>query len=51
MGKRGRVIEGYFDGERLIMGCTDLYDLRNNTAMALKDFAEWYLGDPVGNTV
>ncbi|PKY07860.1 hypothetical protein P168DRAFT_286044 [Aspergillus campestris IBT 28561] len=50
MGKRGRVIEGYFDGERLIMGCTDLYNMRDQTAMALKDFAEWYLGQPTGDT-
>ncbi|KAE8351065.1 hypothetical protein BDV28DRAFT_159064 [Aspergillus coremiiformis] len=51
MGKFGRVIEAYFDGQSLILGCTKLYSFRSQTSTAFRDSAEWYLSNPVGNTV
>ncbi|PYI27689.1 hypothetical protein BP00DRAFT_429048 [Aspergillus indologenus CBS 114.80] len=50
MGKSARAIEAYFDGERLILGCTDLYSTRHQTATALKDLGGLYLGTPIGDT-
>ncbi|PLB44885.1 hypothetical protein P170DRAFT_513009 [Aspergillus steynii IBT 23096] len=50
MGKCGRAIEAYFDGRKLILGCSGLYHFRDQTSKALRDFAEWYLSDPIGNT-
>ncbi|RAH75621.1 uncharacterized protein BO66DRAFT_425066 [Aspergillus aculeatinus CBS 121060] len=50
MGKSARAIEAYFDDERLILGCTDLYSTRHQTATALKDLGGLYLGTPIGNT-
>ncbi|KAE8153498.1 hypothetical protein BDV25DRAFT_149264 [Aspergillus avenaceus] len=50
MGKRGRAIEAYFDGQCLVLRSSQLYNFREQTALAFKDLAELYLGDPVGRT-
>ncbi|CAP79721.1 hypothetical protein E8E15_005534 [Penicillium rubens] len=52
IGKRGRLLESYFEGESLILRCSDLYDFSDEqtTSMAYKAFAEWYLGAPAGKT-
>ncbi|OQE13260.1 hypothetical protein PENFLA_c051G01848 [Penicillium flavigenum] len=53
IGKRGRLLESYFEGESLVLRCSDLYNFSDEetTSRAYKAFAEWYLGAPAGNTV
>ncbi|RAH87252.1 hypothetical protein BO86DRAFT_384447 [Aspergillus japonicus CBS 114.51] len=50
MGKSAQAIEACFDGERLVLGCTDLYSIRHQSATALKDLGGLYLGTPIGDT-
>lgn len=50
LGKQGRVLESYFDGKHLVLRRTKIYDFRNESSEAFRDFAEWYLGDPTGDT-
>ncbi|PGH12303.1 hypothetical protein AJ79_04369 [Helicocarpus griseus UAMH5409] len=50
MGKGGRIIEAYCDDQQLILRFTALYHFREQTITAFKDFAEWYLGNPTGDT-
>lgn len=38
MGKRGRVIEAYFDGQQLILRSTGLYHFRDQTSLAFQGF-------------
>ncbi|PYH92240.1 hypothetical protein BO71DRAFT_432127 [Aspergillus ellipticus CBS 707.79] len=49
MGKCGRVIEAYFNGKNLVLGCTGLYNFRDQTSLAMRTCAEWYLSNPMGN--
>ncbi|KAG5303824.1 hypothetical protein I7I50_10708 [Histoplasma capsulatum G186AR] len=49
--QRARVIESYFDGENLILRSTGLYDFREKDVKGLKDFAGWWIGNPIGDTI
>ncbi|KAJ5478255.1 hypothetical protein N7530_003764 [Penicillium desertorum] len=54
-GKRARVLEAYFDegSHSLIVRSSGLYELsdRMSTSKTFKTLAEYYLGDPAGNTL
>lgn len=45
-----RVLEAYFDGSKLIVRNTPLYDLRNNGDVVLQDLCRWWYGNCVGDT-
>ncbi|KAJ5375096.1 hypothetical protein N7517_007102 [Penicillium concentricum] len=53
-GNRARLLESYFDdqSESLIVRSSGLYELSDwvSTSKAFKTLAEYYLGDPAGNT-
>ncbi|KAJ5577956.1 uncharacterized protein N7459_006920 [Penicillium hispanicum] len=48
--QHARAIEAYYDGKNLILRTTKLYDFRTKNVQGLKDFAEWYRGNPIGDT-
>ncbi|KAL4968482.1 uncharacterized protein BDV14DRAFT_167135 [Aspergillus stella-maris] len=51
MGKRARAVESYYDGRDLYVRISRFYDFPEETESAFKTFAEWYHGDPEGNTL
>ncbi|KAJ9487880.1 hypothetical protein VN97_g5416 [Penicillium thymicola] len=53
MGKNARLLGSYIDGQSLVLRSSDLYELseRTTTSMVFKGFAEWFLGEPVRNTL
>ncbi|KAH8424946.1 uncharacterized protein LDX57_002692 [Aspergillus melleus] len=49
-GSRARVLEAYFDGERLVVRRTRPYDFADGDMGTFKTLARWYLADAVGDT-
>ncbi|KAB8220908.1 hypothetical protein BDV33DRAFT_171119 [Aspergillus novoparasiticus] len=49
--QHARIIEAIFDGSNLVLRTTKIFDLRYKNVQGLKDFAEYYLGPPIGDTV
>ncbi|OGM46183.1 hypothetical protein ABOM_004860 [Aspergillus bombycis] len=49
--QHARIIEATFDGSNLNLRSTKIFDLRYKNVQGLKDFAEYYLGPPIGDTV
>ncbi|PYH95508.1 hypothetical protein BO71DRAFT_473945 [Aspergillus ellipticus CBS 707.79] len=45
-----RVIEAYFDGKELLIRHTKPYDFTVLNAAGFKTFAQWFLGNPIGDT-
>lgn len=45
-----RVLEAYFDGSKLIVRNTPLYDMRWKDAAALENLTRWWYGHGIGNT-
>ncbi|PWY84811.1 hypothetical protein BO70DRAFT_334717 [Aspergillus heteromorphus CBS 117.55] len=45
-----RAIEAYFDGQELLIRRTKPYDFTFLNAAGLTTFAQWFLGDPIGDT-
>ncbi|PLN86611.1 hypothetical protein BDW42DRAFT_158122 [Aspergillus taichungensis] len=45
-----RVIEAYFDGQELLLRHTKRYDFTYLNAAGFKTFAQWLMGDPIGDT-
>ncbi|RAK98450.1 uncharacterized protein BO80DRAFT_387289 [Aspergillus ibericus CBS 121593] len=45
-----RVIEAYFDGYELVIRYTKAYDFTFMNAAGFKIFAQWWVGNPVGDT-
>ncbi|KOS44650.1 hypothetical protein ACN38_g4451 [Penicillium nordicum] len=50
MGKRARAFESYYNGQSLVLRTTKLYNFPEDTSIGFKDFAEWYLSSPTGDT-
>ncbi|GLA05233.1 hypothetical protein AnigIFM60653_005709 [Aspergillus niger] len=48
--RRPRVIEAYYDGEKLVMRHTKPYDFTTLDKADFKTLAQWLLGDPIGDT-
>lgn len=48
--QHARAIEAYHDGQHLILRTTKLYDFRTMNLQGVKDFAEWWRGNPIGDT-
>ncbi|KAJ5966733.1 hypothetical protein N7501_002981 [Penicillium viridicatum] len=53
VGMNARLLESYFDGESLVLHASDIYELseQTTTLMVFKGFADWFLGEPAGNTL
>ncbi|KAB8246580.1 hypothetical protein BDV35DRAFT_353661 [Aspergillus flavus] len=49
--QHARIIEAIFDGSNLVLRTTKIFDLRYKNVQGLKDFAGYYLGPPMGDTV
>ncbi|CDM27881.1 unnamed protein product [Penicillium roqueforti FM164] len=47
-GKRARAFESYFNDQALVLRTTKLYNFPEETSMAFKALAEWYLSSPTG---
>ncbi|KAE8151676.1 hypothetical protein BDV25DRAFT_128574 [Aspergillus avenaceus] len=45
-----RVIEAYFDGRELLVRRTKAYDFTYMNADGFKTFAQWFMGNPIGDT-
>ncbi|RDH30776.1 hypothetical protein BDQ94DRAFT_180803 [Aspergillus welwitschiae] len=45
-----RVIEAYFDGQELVIRRTEPYDFQFLNTVGFKTFAQWFLGNPIGDT-
>ncbi|PYI00690.1 hypothetical protein BO78DRAFT_401893 [Aspergillus sclerotiicarbonarius CBS 121057] len=45
-----RVLEAYFDGRELVIRRTKAYDFTFMNAAGFKTFAQWWVGNPVGDT-
>ncbi|KAE8348072.1 hypothetical protein BDV28DRAFT_161671 [Aspergillus coremiiformis] len=45
-----RAIEAYFDGRELLIRHTKPYDFTFLNAAGFKTFAQWFLGNPIGDT-
>ncbi|RAK77370.1 uncharacterized protein BO72DRAFT_527565 [Aspergillus fijiensis CBS 313.89] len=48
--QHARVIEAYFDGSSVVMRPTRLFDLREKDETLIRTFAQWFLGEPTGET-
>ncbi|RAH48836.1 uncharacterized protein BO95DRAFT_460691 [Aspergillus brunneoviolaceus CBS 621.78] len=48
--QHARVIELYFDGSSVVMRPTRLFDLREKDETLIRTFAQWFLGEPTGET-
>lgn len=46
-----RLLESYFDGDKLIVRNTDLIDLRGENNAILENLCRWWYGAGVGNTM
>lgn len=51
MGLQARVIEAYFRDQTLVLRLTKMYDFTHGNTAAFKTFVQWYMGEPVGDTV
>ncbi|KAL4950432.1 hypothetical protein BDW69DRAFT_197274 [Aspergillus filifer] len=51
MGKRARAVGSYYDGRDLYVRISQFYEFCEETESAFKTSAEWYHGDPEGNTL
>ncbi|KAE8328515.1 hypothetical protein BDV39DRAFT_174102 [Aspergillus sergii] len=51
MGLKVRVIEAFFQDQRLVLRPTKLYDFTHGNDAAFKVFAQWYMGKPIGDTI
>ncbi|PKY09207.1 hypothetical protein P168DRAFT_324209 [Aspergillus campestris IBT 28561] len=45
-----RIIEAYFDGQKLLVRRTNRYDFTFLNEAGFKTFAQWLMGDPIGDT-
>ncbi|OJJ71235.1 hypothetical protein ASPBRDRAFT_66227 [Aspergillus brasiliensis CBS 101740] len=45
-----RVIEAYYNGQKLVVRYTKSYDFTTLNMAGFKTFAQWFLGNPVGDT-
>ncbi|EAW13487.1 uncharacterized protein ACLA_055350 [Aspergillus clavatus NRRL 1] len=45
-----RAIEAYFDGQELLIRRTKSYDFTSLNTAGFKDFAQWFLGESIGDT-
>ncbi|KAG2412941.1 hypothetical protein HFD88_010500 [Aspergillus terreus] len=48
--QHARLVEAYFDGTSLVMRPTRLFDLRKKDEATLKQFGQWFFGEPTGDT-
>lgn len=48
--QHARLVEAYFDGTSLVMRPTRLFDLRKKNEATLKQFGQWFFGEPTGDT-
>ncbi|RAH71860.1 uncharacterized protein BO66DRAFT_318737 [Aspergillus aculeatinus CBS 121060] len=48
--QHARVIEAYFDGSSVVMRPLRLFDLREKDQTLIRTFAQWFLGEPTGET-
>ncbi|KNG91726.1 hypothetical protein ANOM_000216 [Aspergillus nomiae NRRL 13137] len=51
MGLKARVIEAFFKDQRLVVRPTKMYDFTHGNDAAFKVFVQWYMGQPIGDTV
>lgn len=52
MGPRhGRILQAHYDGAKLVVRKSKLFDLRSKDVDALKLFARWWCASPVGDTI
>ncbi|KAB8264339.1 hypothetical protein BDV32DRAFT_135271 [Aspergillus pseudonomiae] len=51
MGLKVRVIEAFFKDQKLVVRPTKMYDFTHGNDAAFKVFAQWYMGQPIGDTV
>ena len=49
MGLQSRVIETFFEGPNLVLHTTKMYDFSHGNPNAFKEFAQWYMGKPMGD--
>lgn len=47
-----RILEAYFDGRKLVVRNTPLYDMRNKVASeaVMENLCYWWYGNSIGNT-
>ncbi|KAJ5577505.1 uncharacterized protein N7459_006469 [Penicillium hispanicum] len=45
-----RVLEAYFNGNKLVVRNTDLIDLRDKNDTVLKNLLRWWFGAGIGDT-
>lgn len=50
MGLQARVIEAFFQGHKLVLRLTKMYDSSHGNHNPFKTFAQWYIGKPIGIT-
>lgn len=50
MGVQARVIEAFFQGHKLVLRPTKMYDFSHGNHNAFETFAQWYIGKPIGIT-
>lgn len=48
--QHARILHAHFDGEKLQVNYTPLYDFRTLDIPVLQLLARWYISTPVGNT-
>lgn len=48
--QHGRILHAYFDGKRLNVRYTKMFDLRHQDVEVVKLFAQWMLSEPTGDT-
>ncbi|RFU27049.1 hypothetical protein B7463_g9282, partial [Scytalidium lignicola] len=48
--QHGRMLQAFFDGKRLVVNYTKIYDFRTKNIAGLSLFARWGIGKPTGDT-
>ncbi|KAL1987892.1 hypothetical protein VTN96DRAFT_1876 [Rasamsonia emersonii] len=48
--QHGRILQGHFDGDNLVVRYSKLYDFRKKNNYVVKLFTQWLLCHPTGNT-
>ncbi|KAH8805364.1 hypothetical protein F5884DRAFT_799094 [Xylogone sp. PMI_703] len=48
--QHGRILQAYYDGHRLVVNYTQIYDFRTKNVVGLQLFARWFLSKPTGDT-
>jgi hypothetical protein len=48
--QHGRILQGHFDGKRLVVYHSELYDFRHEKNAPVKLFAMWSLCNPIDDT-